>query len=113
MVGLSERDRHALRSLFSLYDKDLSGYIDQTELLPLLKALGVLSPAAAEGDGEADALLAEMEMADMDTDGDELISFEELCDYWARSGRGPPPARPDVTAAKALTRHLQAQFLSE
>lgn len=82
--------------------------------MPLLRDLGVLSAANDDAsDGEADALLAEMEMADIDADGDEKISFAELCQWWARSGRGPPPSRPDVAAAKALTRHLQASFLSD
>ena len=47
-----------------------------------------------------------MEMAEMDANGDDKVSFEELCAWWAKSGRGPPPERADKAAAKALSRRL-------
>ena len=114
--GLSDADRHALRSLFTRHDKDLSGYIDQGELLPLLRELGVVSmsiDAEGEGGDDADELLAEMEMAEMDANGDDKISFDELCDWWVRTGRGAPPQRPEVAAAKAITKRLEAEFLHD
>ena len=83
-------------------------YIDASELLPLLIDLGVIASDGEQGDAETDELLAEIEMAAMDTDGDEKVSFEELCAWWAASGRGPPPERADVAAAKALSRRLLA-----
>ena len=109
-ASLPEADRHALKSLFTRHDADLSGYIDQGELLPLLKDLGVVG-CGDEDEGDADELLAEMEMADMDANGDDKVSFDELCDWWARTGRGAPPKRPDVAAARALTNSLLAQRL--
>lgn len=79
--------------------------------MPLLKDLGVLSSTA--GDDEADELLAEIEMAEIDADGNGTCDFEELCEWWAKSGRGKPPVRPDVAAAQALTRRLEAQYLHD
>ena len=111
VAGLSKKDTHALRSLFVKHDADFSGFIDQDELLPLLVDLGVIAAGGAEGDAEADELLAEMEMAEMDANGDDKVSFDELCDWWARTGRGAPPKRPDVAAARALTNSLLAQRL--
>ena len=104
--GLNKKDTHAMRSLFAKHDADFSGYIDQQELLPLLIDLGVISRGHQQGDDEADDLLVEMEMAEIDENGDDQISFEELCTWWANSGRGPPPERDDVAAAKALSRRL-------
>ena len=104
VAGLSRKHTHALRSLFMKHDADFSGFIDQNELLPLLVDLGVIAAGGDETD--ADELLAEMEMADMDANGDDKVSFEELCGWWARSGRGAPPERADIAAAKALTRRL-------
>ena len=72
------------------------------------RPLGIVCTVGEEGDAEADELLAEMELADMDSNGDDKVSFEELCEWWARTGRGAPPERPDVAAAKALTRRLMS-----
>ena len=107
--GLSAADTHALRSLFSRHDTDFSGFIEASELLPLLVDLGVLSAAASDGngeDGEADALLLEMQMMEMDANDDGKLSFDELCSWWASSGRGPPPKRQDIANAQALSRRL-------
>ena len=71
--------------------------------------LGVLSAAASDGngeDGEADALLLEMQMMEMDANDDGKLSFDELCSWWASSGRGPPPKRQDIANAQALSRRL-------
>ena len=66
----------------------------------------MIAAGGDEIDADADELLAEMEMAEMDANGDDKVSFDELCEWWARSGRGAPPERADITAAKALTRRL-------
>lgn len=58
----------------------------------------------------ASQLLAEMQMMDMDANDDGKLSFEELCEWWASSGRGAPPVRQDVAAAKALSRRLMSQL---
>ena len=105
--GLSAGDTHALRSLFARHDADHSGFIEEGELLPLLVDLGVLSAASADGGGdEADELLLEMQMMEMDTNDDGKLSFDELCSWWAASGRGAPPKRQDLANAQALSRRL-------
>ena len=53
-------------------------------------------------------LLAEIQMIEMDANDDGKLSFDELCGWWAASGRGAPPQRPDVAAATALSRRLLA-----
>ena len=104
--GLSAADTAALRSLFTYHDKDMSGSIDQSELLPLLVELGVLSRGAEED--EVNELLVEMELASIDQNGDGVVGFEELCRWWAASGRGPPPQRPDVATAKMMSKRLMS-----
>ena len=52
-------------------------------------------------------------MAEMDADGDERISVEELCAWWADTGRGPPPPPPQLKTAQLLTRRLEAAVLDE
>ena len=104
--GLSAADTAALRSLFTYHDKDMSGSIDQSELLPLLVELGVLSRGAEED--EVNELLVEMELASIDQNNDGVVSFEELCEWWAASGRGPPPQRPDVATAKMMSKRLMS-----
>ena len=108
--GLSAADTHALRSLFSRHDADFSGYIDLRELAPLLVDLGVLTAGASADDREAEDLLAEISMMEMDANEDGKLSFDELRAWWAASGRGRPPPRQDVKAARALSRHLVAQM---
>jgi serine/threonine protein kinase/Ca2+-binding EF-hand superfamily protein len=110
LCGLSAADTRALRSLFALHDRDFSGSIEAHELLPLLVDLGVIAAGADDDDDEeeeaANELLAELEMAAIDANGDDKISFEELCAWWSTSGRGAPPPRPDVAAAQAVSRRL-------
>ena len=54
LSGLSPSYTHALRSLFTRHDSDFSGFIEQSELLPLLVDLGVISAGADDDDGQAD-----------------------------------------------------------
>ena len=63
---------------------------DQAELLPLLIDLGVLSRDVEGADTEADELLAEMEMLEMDANGDGKVSFEEVR---PRGERGTLPSQ--------------------
>ena len=69
-----------------------------SELLPLLRDLGVL-PEGGDDD-EMDALLADLELAEIDTSNDGAISLAELVAWWARTGRGPPPQRWAAAASK-------------
>ena len=103
--GLSKKDTHAMRALFVKHDADFSGFIDDNELLPLLVDLGVIAAGGA-ADEEADELLSELEMAEMDANGYCKVSFEELCEWWWRSGRGPPPEKDIHATAKALSKRL-------
>ena len=109
-LTVSAADTHALRSLFMQHDTDFSGFIEPSELLPLLVDLGTISAGADADDAEADALLAELQMIEIDANDDGKLSFEEVCAWWAASGRGTPPQRRDVAAAKALSRRLVSQI---
>ena len=93
--GLSPEDAREMRAHFTTHDNNRSGFIEQRELLQLLRSLGAIGTAdggVSGADDEADELLAEMEMAEIDTNCDNRVSFKELCAWWARKGRGSVPA---------------------
>ena len=115
--GTREGTAHhpAIARIFARYDLDGGGELDIAELRPLLVDLGVISPAAgvtsavagAEDSGwdDMDLLLAEMELSAIDSDGNGACSLEELCAWWRRTGRGPPPAHllpaePSIASTK-------------
>ena len=106
--ALSAEATQSLRSLFNRHDRDFSGTIDLSELTPLLIELGVISSDGG-APTEMDELLAEVEMAHIDTDGDGTISFAELCAWWHATGRGAPPPSPHVHAAHVVARRLENQ----
>jgi len=112
-VALSQEMEDGLRSLFAYYDADHSGDISLSELTKLLIDLGAIS-GGDEGsqDDEMDELLAEIEMAEMDTDGNGTISFKELCAWWVKTGRGPPPPPKHMAQTSTISRRMCAQLLS-
>ena len=73
--GLSREELSALRALFDKYDADANRLLDATELGALLKEM---VPHRA---GDANRLLAEFRVADLNGDG--TVSFEELARYYA------------------------------
>ena len=84
------------------------GEIDARELAPLLVALGVISHSGDEESLdelarstalEMDQLMAEMEMAEIDADGNGSCSFDEVCAWWRRHGHKMPAALGKMQAA--------------
>eukprot|EP00959_Pyramimonas_sp_CCMP1952_P031989 671257-Pyramimonas_sp.AAC.1 len=63
---MTEKKQEELRAAFDLLDIDSDGALTGSELLGLLAAMDIESSMAAQV------------MAAMDTDGDRVISFEEL-----------------------------------
>ena len=95
-------------------ERDEFAYQEMIAHLPLCALRQEPERVLIIGGGDGGALrevtrhqcVKKVEMAEIDENGDDQISFEELCTWWANSGRGPPPERDDVAAAKALSRRL-------
>ena len=66
VVSLPESAEAELRRAFNVYDKDGSGEIDADELRDVMKGLGFVGPDVAR------------RMAEIDTNGDGVISYEEF-----------------------------------
>ena len=103
-----EAEKALLREIFFSHDIDGDGEIDARELTPLLVKLGVITCAGGEEEMdemskttalEMDQLMAEMEMAEIDADGNGSCSFDEICAWWRRHGHKMPAALGKMQAA--------------
>ena len=100
MAGASVvQDEHvhmrAVVAMFEHYDADHDGALTVSELLPLLRELGVIEAggSAAAEDGMMDTLLAEVAHAQIDLSSDGSVSVAEFKAWWARTARGVAPPK--------------------
>ena len=87
--GLTKAELEQLRAIFDKHDTDGNELLDETELGALLRE------CFPERAGDADKLLAEFKVADLDGDG--TVSFPEFARYYAvlremRPGAGLSPS---------------------
>eukprot|EP01052_Picozoa_sp_SAG31_P001234 SAG31_NODE_41_length_31342_cov_8.029286_24_plen_519_part_00 len=76
-ASLTEQNRVEIKTIFDAVDKDKSGRLDSEEVRSAAMRLGrfLLPNEVEEG------------MAEMDTNGDGTVDFDEFADWWWRSGR--------------------------
>ena len=83
---------------FNMVDDDESGSVDADELTVVAQAHGMTADEAKD-------------MFDlMDENDDGKVSFEELCAWWKRTGRGAPPQRSDIALARTMSRRLNSSL---